>query len=72
MSDIFDLFKDNDCSCRRDKGIKLEPSNIITCDLCKNKSELIKTLRIGTTEKYFCSEECWSKWLSTKRNWFRY
>jgi hypothetical protein len=74
MSSIFDLFIKSDCSCSnsRGKGIKLDPVTIIICDLCKKRSELKKTLRIGKTEKYFCSEECWSKWLSIKRNWFRY
>ena len=73
MSGIFDLFKNNDCSCNsRGKGIKLDPVTIIICNLCKKRSELKKTLKINKTEKYFCSEECWSKWLSIKRNWFRY
>ena len=50
MSGIFDLFKNNDCSCNsRGKGIKLDPVTIIICNLCKKRSELKKTLKINKT-----------------------
>lgn len=67
MSNLFD-----DINCCKDRGIKLEESNIIICEYCKKKEELVKTLKIGQTKKFFCSDFCWDKWLNKKRNWFTF